>query len=131
MTIISFAKSRYVGDMIEGTKTTTIRRNWEKWVKALEARHNLHVYYGSHWSRNRKFVGECTMTSVKVVRGSQFTDADARADGFKDVDELLQALVELNDMTLAEVRSHKWAIITFGVWVRGPNWDGETGTAES
>lgn len=131
MTIISFAKSRYVGDMIEGTKTTTIRRNWEKWVKALKARHNLHVYYGSHWSPNRQFVGECKLKSVKVVRGSQFTDEDARADGFKDLDELIQALVELNDMSVAEVLAHKWAILEFGEWCRGPNWDGETGTAES
>lgn len=131
MTIISFAKARYVGDMIEGTKTTTIRRNWEKWVKACEARQNLHVYYGSHWSHNRQFVGECKLDAVKILRGSQFTHEDARADGFEDVDELVQALMELNDMPIAEVRAHKWAILEFGEWLRGPNWDGETGTAES
>ena len=131
MTQISFAKSRYIGDMIEGTKTTTIRRNWERWVKEFEAGHDLHVFYGSWRSPNRVYVGKCDLVSVKVLRGSQFTNEDARADGFDNVVELYDALRVLNDMNLEQVLEHKWAVLEMGEWLHGPNWPGDNGTAES
>lgn len=125
MTNISFAKSRYISDMIEGTKTTTIRRNWERWVKELKAHHDLHVYYGSWRSSNRVFVGKCKLVSVKVLRGSQLTNIDARADGFDNLVGLYDALRVLNDMSLEDILEHKWAVLEIGVWLVGPNWPGE------
>jgi hypothetical protein len=131
MTQISFAKSRYIGDMVEGTKTTTIRRNWERWVKEFEAQHDLHVYYGSRWYGNLVYVGKCKLVSVKVLRGSQFTHEDARADGFDNLVELYDALKVLNDMKLEAVLEHKWAVREMGEWLHGPYWSGEQGALES
>lgn len=130
MTAISFAKSRYIGDMLDGTKTTTIRRNWERWVREMCAHHDLHVYYGSWRSPNRQYVGKCKLVSVKVVRGSQFTSEDAQADGFSDFQELIEALAELNNMSIHDVYNRKWAVLEMGEWLDGPYWPGKQGSAE-
>lgn len=129
MTNISFATSRYIGDMIEGTKTTTIRRNWARWVQEYEARHDLHVYYGSWRSPNCVFVGKCKLEMVKVLRGSQLTYEDARADGCDHLVGLYDALRVLYDMSLEQVLEHKWAVLYMGEWLIGPNWPGEQGPA--
>lgn len=131
MTQISFARRKYIDDMVEGTKTTTIRRNWERWVKELKAQHDLHVYYGSWRSAYRVYVGKCKLVSVKVLRGSQLTYEDALADGFEHLVALYDALRVLNDMPLEAVLEHKWAILEMGAWLHGPYWAGEQEAIES
>ena len=131
MTTLTFAKSRYIGDMLDGTKTTTIRANWERWVKECEAQHDLHVFYGSRFSPNRQYVGKCKLVSVKILRGSQFKVEDARKDGFETLDELVDALIGLNGMSRAMVLKSKWAVLEMGEWLDGPYWPGKNGTAET
>lgn len=122
MTILTFAKDDYIRALIAGTKTTTIRSNWERWVGEMAAGHDLHIYKGSWMNPNRVYVGKCKLVSVLVIGGSQFTVEIARADGFDTLEELLNALADHNELHMDVVLNKKWAILEIGKWIHGPVW---------
>ena len=123
MVVITFAKDTYIEMMLDGRKTTTIRRNWERWLREFEAGHDLHVYLGSRFDPDRHFVGKCEFKEIVVKHGAFFDLADARADGFHSSTALDKALMEHNpEMDYIELLKNKWAIIRLGEWIDGPYW---------
>lgn len=119
----------------DGSKTTTWRRNATRWSAAKTDANPegwgsglLTVYCltpsgqkGRGEINEASFVmGTRRIARVEVRKGSEMTDADARADGFPDAPALKMALAELNRMAPASVDAHYWAVVHMGEWVNGP-----------
>lgn len=74
-------KKKYLKLILSGEKTTTIRRGI---IKPKHKRVYLHS--------GGKIVGELEIKSVRYLTVGDLTEKDARRDGFKDKEELLNGL---------------------------------------
>ena len=140
MVLVTFQRE-HEDILVDGSKTQTIRRNARRWcslahqpdmtgnileddcVRLYNRSGNvLHVHLGN--PRNRapwcRRLGVSTAGwSVTLMRGEAFDDDVAARDGFAGRQELLEALMELNGMTMNEVLDHVWAVIAWD-WGEGP-----------
>jgi len=147
--LVTFKKKWYCA-LLQGKKKQTVRYNFYYWLKKvtkngypgwdmkklLDHLHKYpHVSFRNHsderlhiWMGNprnihlkpRKLGFSKANWTVKFVRGYQFTHNDALMDGFKDRDQMINALAEINDIFPSDVASDVWAIISWE-WDNGPH----------
>jgi len=125
MVAVRFSMREGVDAMVDGTKTTTIRRNVDRWLDLYERDVVLDIHFAieSPWRGGQVHkVGVRQFAYLRFVEGSGLTQADAERDGFKTKDELIDALARLHGYTRQAVLETKWAIIHMGAWLEGPHW---------
>jgi len=111
MVILTMTKDS-MEKIIQGRKTTTLRKNAVYWEKVFNAGHQLHLWSPSPRSGKGRFYGVARFEDFEVCPGGLLTTQDAKKDGFNSVEELLKALEKLHKMYRKEVLSHLWGIIT-------------------
>ncbi|MCD6563594.1 MAG: ASCH domain-containing protein [Thermoproteales archaeon] len=89
-------KKEYVKKILEGRKTTTIRKG------ILSLSHDT-VYLES----NGKIYGRLALKSVRYTKLSNLRESDAKADGFKNLDELKNALTDI----YPDIKDDDWVTI--------------------
>jgi hypothetical protein len=125
MVVIRFSMREGIDALVDGTKTTTIRRNPDRWLDLYNRGLDLDIHYAQEppWKGGKSHrVGERAFAFLRFANGDALTQADADRDGFKTKDELIDALARLHGYTRQAVLETKWAIIHFGEWKDGPHW---------
>lgn len=89
-------KWRYIGMLLKGQKTTTIRRGIVK-PKYRE----VFIHSGG------KVIAKAEIVSVKYKKIKDLTDEDAKKDGFKSLQELLKELKK----TYGKINPKEWVTI--------------------
>ncbi|MEE9173902.1 MAG: hypothetical protein V3U30_02875 [Thermoplasmata archaeon] len=102
----------------QGRKTTTIRRNPDRWVRWYfhPAREHdgrpLQIYEGSPRYGGR-LIALSACLNLYTTRGSDLRHQEAVADGFDDVLQLIDRLSDLHGILPLQVLVEEWAVIEF------------------
>jgi hypothetical protein len=145
-------KPEYVRAVLDGTKTTTWRWGWERWLNwARKARHShlasereginsrgklasrrayeissedrlLQIYCRSPRNGGAR-LGKRLLTNIEIMPAWLLTLEDAETDGFESVGELHAAIAGTGPK--GTTVNHRGALLTMGVWTVGPI-DGRT-----
>jgi len=112
MTLLTF--NTLQDELISGKKKQTIRLNVKYWSSRLDSNTKLDIWWlnprNKHPNCHKMGIGA---GSYITKRGWCLSRKDAMKDGFKNLKELREKLMKLNDLTLSEVLESKWIIISW------------------
>lgn len=113
---------KQVGKILSGAKTQITRPRRAGHHCRWQAGHS----YGIRTANDKPEVTRVKVTAVREAELHEFTDADARAEGFADVDELFREFYERYGQGPGYDRAHpNWPFAIVPVWVIGVELDVE------
>jgi len=109
--IISFTVLR--DKLLSREKCQTIRLVKDKTMKDYYRANEVYSAWWKLRTKGAEFLGHVRIKNIRMAEGLNFTEEDAKKEGFHSLLELLITLAGLNKLTFEEMRSVRWQVIEF------------------